>query len=128
MTIAPALFRPIAWAFACFATVAMYGQTSVLTWHNDNARTGQNLAETTLTPLNVNTSTFGKLFVISVDGKVDAQPLYVHSLSVSGQVHDVLYVATEHDSAYGFDAGTGAAALARVAAGERRNHVGRSRL
>ncbi len=74
------------------------GQPSVLTWHNDIARTGQNLQETTLTPANVKSSTFGKLFVIPVDGKVDAQPLYVNN---------VLYVETEHDSAYAFNADTG---------------------
>ncbi len=83
-------------------------QPSVLTWHNDNARTGQNLQETTLTPANVNVSAFGRLFVIQVDGKVDAQPLYVPALAIPQKgTRNVLFVATEHDSAYAFDADTG---------------------
>src|ERR1700682_114304 len=87
---------------------ALHGQVNVLTWHNDNARTGQNLSETTLTPSNVNTSTFGKLFGIAVDGKVDAQPLYVSSLTIPGKgIYNVLYVVTEHGSAYAFDADAG---------------------
>lgn len=80
----------------------------VLTYHNDNARTGQNLQESILTPTNVNAGTFGKLFVISVDGKVDAQPLYVSSVSIASGTHNVLIVATEHDTVYAFDADTGA--------------------
>ena len=80
---------------------------SVTTYHNDNARTGQNLNETILTTGNVNQSSFGKLFVISVDGKVDAQPLYLPNLSISGQNHNLLFVVTEHGSAYGVDADTG---------------------
>ncbi len=79
------------------------GQVSVLTWHNDNARSGQNLNETMLTPANVNASTFGKLFTIAVDGKVDAQPLYVGYRGF----RNILYVVTEHDSAYAFDADSG---------------------
>src|SRR5450432_1600694 len=93
-------------------TATLYAQPSVLTWHNDNARTGQNLQETILTPANVNSATFGKLFTIGVDGKVDAQPLYVPHLTIPGQgVHNVLYIATEHDSVYAFDADSGAPLL-----------------
>jgi hypothetical protein len=80
---------------------------NVLTYHNDNARTGQQLNETILTPINVNAGMFGKLFVISVDGKVDAQPLYVGGISIEGSTHNVLIVATEHDSVYALDADTG---------------------
>jgi outer membrane protein assembly factor BamB len=82
--------------------------TNVTTYHNDNARSGQNLSETILTATNVNSSSFGKLFVISVDGRVDAQPLYLTQVSIPNQgTHNVLYVGTEHGSVYGFDADTG---------------------
>ncbi len=81
----------------------------VLTYHNDNARSGVDSSETILTPGNVNVSTFGKLGFDTVDGKVDAQPLYVAGVSIPGQgTHNVLYVATENDSVYAFDADTGA--------------------
>jgi len=65
----------------------------VLTYHNDNSRTGANLNETTLTPQNVNASSFGKLFHYDVDGFVYAQPLVVSNLRIGGPVHNVLFVA-----------------------------------
>ncbi|MGH8402870.1 MAG: pyrrolo-quinoline quinone, partial [Gammaproteobacteria bacterium] len=84
------------------------GSANVLTYHNDNARDGLNDQESVLTPANVNSSDFGKIGFFPVDGKVDAQPLYVSSLTVAGAAHNVLYVATEHDSVYAFDADSGA--------------------
>ncbi|HLW86927.1 MAG TPA: hypothetical protein VKR57_00465 [Terriglobales bacterium] len=81
---------------------------AVLTYHNDNARTGQNLNETILTPANVNSFRFGKLFVIPSDGKVDAQPLYLPNVNTPGHGrHNILYVASEHGTVYGLDADTG---------------------
>jgi len=78
----------------------------VTTFKKDSARTGQYLAETALTPANVNSSTFGLLGVMPVDGKVDAQPLYLGQLPVGGANHNVVFVATEHGTIYAFDADT----------------------
>lgn len=83
------------------------GNVDVTTYHNDVARIGQNLKETVLTPGTVNSANFGKLFTISTDGKVDAEPLYLSNFSIGGTSHNVLYVASEHDSVYAFDADTG---------------------
>jgi hypothetical protein len=86
------------------------GQTDVITYHNDLARTGQNLTETVLSPNNVNAAGFGKVGFFSVDGKVDAQPLVVANLNLGGQgTHNVLYVATEHGSLYALEAASGSA-------------------
>jgi hypothetical protein len=77
----------------------------VVTYHYDNARTGQNLKETALTPANVNSTKFGKRGSLAVDGLVDAQPLYLSGIVIAGVgTKNVLYVVTEHGSVYAFDA------------------------
>lgn len=93
-------------AYGTFS-IALHAQVSVTTYHNDNARTGQNTEETILTPTNVNSSQFGKLFTVSMDGYVYAQPLYVANLTIAGGTHNILYVVTEHASIYAIDADSG---------------------
>jgi hypothetical protein len=94
------------------ATLTVTGSTAsaldVTTYHNDLARTGQNLSETILTTANVNASSFGKVGFHAVDGKVDAEPLYLSAVSIGGKgQHNMLFAVTEHDSVYAFDADDG---------------------
>jgi outer membrane protein assembly factor BamB len=83
-------------------------RTDVVTYKNDLGRTGQNLTESVLTPANVNAASFGQQHLLAADGKVDAQPLYLSGLTVQGAVHNVVYLATEADSVYAYDADSGA--------------------
>jgi hypothetical protein len=100
-------------------TVEAHSQVSVTTYHNNPARSGENLHETILTPFNVTATQFGKIFSHLLDGQVYAQPLYLPSLLIPGKgVHNVVFVATAHDTMYAFDAdsaaGTNAAPLWQV--------------
>jgi hypothetical protein len=79
-------------------------QVNVTTYQNDIGRTGQNLSETILNTSNVNATQFGKLFSQPVDGQIYAQPLYLSGITVNGATHNVIFVATENDSVYAFDA------------------------
>jgi hypothetical protein len=89
-------------------TLTSAGNTNVLTYHNDNGRTGQNLAETILAPATVNASVFGKTGSLAMDGKVDAQPLLLSGVPIAGRgTFNILFAATEHDSVYAFDSDTG---------------------
>jgi uncharacterized protein (TIGR03437 family) len=101
------LSRARSWALVI--TLPLGAQVNVLTYQYDNSRAGANLNETVLTPANVNQSQFGKLFSFSVDGYVYGQPLYVGNVNIPGKgTHNVVLVATEHDSVYTFDADAGA--------------------
>jgi len=92
-------------------TDAVTAAVSVPTYHNNNARNGANLNETLLTPANVNPNTFGKLFTHVVDGQIYAQPLYVSGVTIPGKgTRNVVFVATQHNSVYAFDADSTAGA------------------
>ena len=103
-----------AWArpsvsFTTLAADPLAAPVSVLTYHYDNTRQGQNTNETLLTPGNVNTNSFGKLFAYTLDGYVYAEPLIMTNLAIPGQgTHNVVFVATEHDSIYALDADSNA--------------------
>jgi hypothetical protein len=86
------------------ATVEVTDFAGTLTWRNDNLRSGINSRELALTPGNVSLKTFGKLFSCNIDGYAYAQPLYVPNFPIQGGVHNVIFVATEKDSVFAFDA------------------------
>ncbi len=88
-------------------------QTAVTTYHNDNYRTGWNSSETTLTPANVNRSSFGPLFTVKLDDQVDAQPLVVPGVTIAGGTHDVVFVVTENNTVYAIDANAGTVLLSK---------------
>ncbi|HWO32745.1 MAG TPA: hypothetical protein VNO32_28445, partial [Candidatus Acidoferrum sp.] len=86
-------------------SISADSQTAMYTYHNDSTRSGLNSNETLLTPANVNQNQFGKLFAQNVDGYVVAQPLYYPNVSILGLgTHNVVFVVTQHDSVFAFDA------------------------
>jgi hypothetical protein len=91
-------------AVSASITVAVTNLAGVYTYHDDLARDGANTQEYALTPANVNGAQFSKLFSCAADGAVYAQPLWVANLSIGGVRHNVLFVATEHDSLFAYDA------------------------
>jgi Putative Ig domain len=85
-------------------TVGVTNLAGVFTYHNDLSRDGSNPSEYALTTANVTVATFGKLFSCTVDGAIYTQPLWVANLTINGARHNVVFVATQHDSLYAFDA------------------------
>ena len=93
------------WSIITILAFGLAAKAQMTTSQYDNARTGAYLNETILTPQNVNPQQFGKLFALKVDGDIYAQPLLLPGVQIPGKgTHDVLLIATEHDSVYAFDA------------------------
>ncbi len=114
-TKAARVLRVLTSAWTVGAAALAMSQVSVTTYHNDNFRTGLNNAETILTPTSVTPSTFGLLFSLPVDGYVYAQPLYLPNVAIPNKgAHNVVYIATEHNSVYAFDADSSGPALWQV--------------
>lgn len=97
-------WRPVGTFGPAVAAGTGINPPSILTWHNDNMREGSNSNETGLNGLNATPTTFGELFQYSVDGQIYGQPLYVPGVLIGGIPHNVVYVATMHNSVYAFDA------------------------
>ncbi|HEY2149500.1 MAG TPA: hypothetical protein VGH34_01760 [Vicinamibacterales bacterium] len=109
MKVAPFVVASVLALAVAGRTLTSAGNTNVLTYHNDNARTGQNLTETILAPPTVSSSSFGKIGFFTTDGKVDAQPLLLSGVAIPGVgTRNVLYVVTENDTIYAFDSDSGA--------------------
>ncbi len=107
--VAPSSFWSLSAIFLLALSCGPMAQSQdVLTYHNNNARNGLNNKETTLTPTNVNSASFGKLFTLPADGLVDAEPLYVSAVKIGSVTHNLLIVATEHGTVYAYDADSGA--------------------
>ncbi len=86
------------------ATIGVTDLAGVFTYHNDLSRDGSNPSEYALTTSNVTAATFGKLFSCVADGAIYTQPLWVANLTINGAKHNVVFVATQHESLYAFDA------------------------
>jgi len=109
MAYKPAVYlslRVVSMALVLGIAASAFSQ-DVLTYHNNNWRTGLNSKETVLSLSNVNAASFGKLFTLPADGLVDAEPLYMSAVTIGGVVHNVVIVATEHGSVYAYDADSG---------------------
>lgn len=98
-------------ALSLVISVALIAQTNVLTQHNDMGRTGRNTTETILTPDNVSSGNFGRLYSVPLDGQAYAQPLYMSSVQMGAKSYSVVFVATEHDSVYALDSNNDGATL-----------------